>query len=97
MCSIVAITANSFYDTLITQYHCLQKALHCLKTQDLDFDTKIGLNTKLDWIQNLDWKYKIWLEIPDLEHLELLMAMEMGTSSLSKAWNALWDNCTINL
>lgn len=23
--------------------------------------------------------------------------MEMGTSSLSKAWNALWDNGTVNL
>lgn len=35
--------------------------------------------------------------MPDLGHLELLMAIEMGTFSLSKAWNALWDNCTINL
>lgn len=93
MYSIVAILDGSFYDTLITQYPCLQKALRCPKTQDLDLDTKIGLNTKLDWIQNLDWKYKIWLEMPDLGHLELLM----DTSSLSEARNALWDNHKINL
>lgn len=53
MCSIVVITVSSLYDTLIRQYHYLQKALHCLKTQELNlenwiehktgFDTKFGL------------------------------------------------------
>lgn len=95
MCSVVVITVSSLHDTLITQYHCLQKALHCLTIRDLDLDlgldTKIGLNIKLDWIQN--WiGYKTWIEntrfglkMSDLQHLEVLMAMETGTSSLSKA------------
>lgn len=50
MCNIVTITVSSLYDTLTTQYHCLENALHCLKTQDFDLDTKIGWDTKLDWI-----------------------------------------------